>query len=477
MSDSQTIAIVGAGFSGTLCAVNLLRLHAGSGNPGGLRIILIERHARAGRGLAYRTWDDNFVLNVPAGNMSALADDPTHFVRYCQGIDPAFNAGSFVSRRIYGDYLEATLEQESDAHPESTVERVHGDVLAVRRSDTGHPGGWHIALADGRAVAACKVVLAFGHFAPQDPTPASDLYRSDAYIGNPWDFAALDHIDDDAPVLLLGAAHTAIDVLFRLTNRSESRKIYMVSRRGLSLQSHRSHPQSPPVSGFPSFFEHVEPTVRQYCRALRRTALQRVAEGGDWRDVINSLRPHTADIWQRLPLAERRRFLRQLVAYWDIHRHRLAPVAHVRLSQMIKSRQVETMAAYVVGYEIDDDVNDVSGHEAQGARVKVALRERGTGAVRHISVGAVVNCTGPNYDITAMDMPLIAQLRDEGYLQQDALKLGFEIDADYRVIGRDGVAADDLLYLGPMLKARFWEAIAVPELRGHARRLAANLLA
>ncbi len=466
MRDSQTISIVGAGFSGTLCTVNLLRLHAETGRRGALRITLIERHARAGRGLAYRTWDDNFVLNVPAGNMSALADDPTHFVRYCQSIDPAFNAGSFVSRRIYGDYLEATLEQEIVAHPEVVVQRVHGDVLSVRRGEPFRPGDWHVALADGRDIIAHKVVLAFGHFAPQDPAPSSamDFYRGDAYIGNPWDFAALDHIDDDAPILLLGAAHTAIDVLFRLTNRSESRKIYLVSRRGLSLQSHRSHPQSPSIGGFPPFFAHVEPTVRQYCRALRDAASQRMAEGGDWRDVINSLRPHTVDIWQRLPLAERRRFLRQLVAYWDIHRHRLAPVAHLRLSQMIKSGQVETMAAYVEGYE------------AQGGRVNVALRERGSGTLRRVSVGKVVNCTGPNYDITTMDAPLIAQLRDEGYLQQDALKLGFEIDADFRVIGRDGVAADDLLYIGPMLKARFWEAIAVPELRGHARRLAANLL-
>lgn len=43
------------------------------------------------RGLANRCWDDNLLLNVPAGNMSALTDEPDHFVTYCQGIDPAFN--------------------------------------------------------------------------------------------------------------------------------------------------------------------------------------------------------------------------------------------------------------------------------------------------------------------------------------------------------------------------------------------------
>jgi uncharacterized NAD(P)/FAD-binding protein YdhS len=186
-------------------------------------------------------------------------------------------------------------------------------------------------------------------------------------------------------------------------------------------------------------------------------------QGGDWRDVVNSLRPHTADIWQRLPLAERRRFLRQSVAYWDIHRHRLAPVAHLRLTQMQKSGQVEALAGYVQGYAAD----------ASG--VTVTLRERGSARTRQIRVAKVVNCTGPNYDITRMHAPLIAQLRDEGYLKQDDLKLGFEVDGEYRVVDAQGHAADGLFYLGPMLKARYWEAIAVPELRGHARRLAGLL--
>jgi uncharacterized NAD(P)/FAD-binding protein YdhS len=43
------------------------------------------------------------------------------------------------------------------------------------------------------------------------------------------------------------------------------------------------------------------------------------------------------------------------------------------------------------------------------------------------------------------------------------------------VIDRHGHPAENLFYIGPMLKARLWEAIAVPELRVHARRLAGFL--
>ena len=64
------------------------------------------------------------------------------------------------------------------------------------------------------------------------------------------------------------------------------------------------------------------------------------------------------------------------------------------------------------------------------------------------------------------------QLRNEGYLKQDANKLGFEVNARYQVINFQGRPARNLFYIGPMLKARYWEAIAVPELRAHTRHLA-----
>ena len=102
----------------------------------------------------------------------------------------------------------------------------------------------------------------------------------------------------------------------------------------------------------------------------------------------------------------------------------------------------------------------------------IDIRQRGSGQTRTLLVRAVVNCTGPNYDITRIDTALIARLREEGYLRQDPLKLGFEVDAEYRVLDHAGQAAPDLFYVGPMLKARYWEAIAVPELRVHAKRLA-----
>ncbi|MYN15049.1 FAD-dependent oxidoreductase [Pusillimonas sp. TS35] len=456
---AQTVVIVGAGFSGTMVAVNLLMQPGGSGR----RIVLVERHAKPGRGLAYRTWNDNFVLNVPAGNMSARADVPDHFVEYCQSIDPAFNGGSFISRRIYGDYLESTLKQAVAASKETSLESIQGDVVAVRRN--GDTAGYEVSLHDGRRIAADKVVLALGHFVPENPAHESGVFQHKGYIANPWDADGLDSIRGDVPVALIGAGHTAVDVVFRLTSNNDVRKIYLISRRGLSLQSHRTHPPPPSLGRLPEFLEGLPPTVRAYCRALRRQAGVVTQSGGDWRDVMNALRQHTPDIWHRFSLGERRRFLSRVVAYWDVHRHRLAPAAHLRLGQMLQSGQVEAVAARVQGFRAQDE------------DILVDLRERCNGNARALRVGAVVNCIGPSYDISRLDVPVVVQLRDEGYLLQDAAHLGIEVDDRYRVLNSQGVPAHDLFYIGPMLKARYWEAIAVPELRGHVQRLVQGLTA
>ena len=137
--------------------------------------------------------------------------------------------------------------------------------------------------------------------------------------------------------------------------------------------------------------------------------------------------------------------------------------AHLRLSSMLESGQVEAVAGYIQGCVMN------------GSNVSIKIRERHTGHLRELNVSRVVNCTGPNCDISKVTVPLVVQLRDEGYLQQDPTRIGFEVNDDYQVINRQGRPAENLFYIGPMLKARFWEAIAVPELRVHARRLAERL--
>jgi uncharacterized NAD(P)/FAD-binding protein YdhS len=132
---------------------------------------------------------------------------------------------------------------------------------------------------------------------------------------------------------------------------------------------------------------------------------------------------------------------------------------------MIASGQVSSHAARIVDCE------------RRGEGVALVVRERASGRLRELEVGYVVNCTGPSYDIAALPSPLVADLRDAGMIKADPLRLGFDVDADYRIVDARGRAVPGLFYIGPMLKALHWEAIAVPELRIHSQRLAQRLLA
>lgn len=86
-----------------------------------------------------------------------------------------------------------------------------------------------------------------------------------------------------------------------------------------------------------------------------------------------------------------------------------------------------------------------------------------------------MNCTGPESRAAKLTDPLIRSLLTNGLIRNDALSLGIEVAEDGRVISQAGQPVDRLYYIGPWLRARDWEATAVPELREYALRLARRL--
>lgn len=455
-----SIAIVGAGFSGTATALNLLGMAARRGLA--VTVHLIDRDDMRARGLAYATGDDNLVLNVPTGNMSALADQPDDFLSYCHELDASLNSGSFVYRRLYGEYLQQRLQQAADANPGALVQ-VNDRVTALTRADR-----YTLTLQSGATLQVDRVVLAFGHFTPRRLqaiipfAPAdSDAARARC-VDNPWAIRDIDLLDPDKDVCVVGTGHTAIDTVFRLATVPAARRIVMVSRHGCLPNGHRRIGE---FVKLPALNKEIDQALRTLLdgrltvAGLMRAVRQLIAQHGNWRDVINSLRPITPQIWQALPVAERARFLRHVVPYWDVVRHRLAPVAMRRIDRLVADGRVQIIAARLTGVAVDAD------------GLQVGLRQRGTTTARQHQFGAIINCTGPNYDIHQVDNPLVRQLAADGLLRQDAMRIGFEVDDSYRIS-----ASPDLYYIGPMLKARYWEAIAVPELRQHAHRLAEILL-
>src|SRR5271154_5961161 len=115
------IAIVGGGFSGAVTAINLLR--EPWSKP--VRIAMIEQTDCTGTGLAYGTKTPAHVLNVQAGNMSAVCGNRHHFVDFLQrSFDKNAHWSDFVRRDLYGAYVQDTLHQAVQNSAVATLETI-----------------------------------------------------------------------------------------------------------------------------------------------------------------------------------------------------------------------------------------------------------------------------------------------------------------------------------------------------------------
>jgi len=456
------IAIVGAGFCGTLLATLLLR-HGGDRQRD---ILLIGRETAVGRGVAYATRDIDYLLNVPAGRLSADAGDPLQFLRFAQARDPSADAEDFLPRSWYGDYLEQGLKDALRAvGPAARFAIRQDNVTAVRqvRGDArSATPGVELDLASGTQVRADAVVLALGNAPPAQLAVARELQGSDRYCGDPWrlpaHFAALDS------VLILGNGLTMADVALRLSADPEHMPTLLtLSRRGLLPQLQTPF-RPAAVQGDGAALLAGSPSVRRLFAACRAMARDVEQLGGDWREVVTFVRHLAPALWARLPEAEQRRFLRHVQCHWDVHRHRMPPALGARLAALRRAGTLKVNAGRIESLALE-----------QG-RVRVRWRPRGHGAVVDAQVDAVVNATGSNYAIERSTDPLVVSLLADGTICADALKLGLRTDAQRAVIGADGRSRQRLFYLGPLLRARYWEATAVTELRDHAIDLAGHLL-
>lgn len=438
MSDTRHIAIVGGGFSGTLLAINLLR-HDGP------RATLIERDpGRLARGVAYSARESVHLLNVRAANMSALPDDADHFVRWLER-NKLGTAANFVSRAVYGRYLGELLTEAGARFPGKLTVR-EGETVGL--SETAE--GVLLRLDDGQEIAADVAVLAPGNLPPHVPAEiARARLDPDRFAADPWTSDPAKGLDDADTVLLLGTGLTAVDAALSLDASGFGGRIVALSRRGLLPRVHAT------VGAPEELPERPASTAVELLRFVRQRVRQQ-----DWRLAIDELRPHTSGIWRAASQAERRRFLRHLRPWWDVHRHRLAPEVAARIETLRAAGRFEVVAGKLV---------EVA---AQGEDVAICWRPRGDDRIRDMIVRRIVNCTGPAADLERSGDPLLASLAKARLIRPDALHLGIDVDGRQQAIGADGTARPSIRVIGPMTRSGDWEMTAVPDLRRQAWDLA-----
>lgn len=441
------ITIIGAGFSGGTLATLLA-----SENGQSTEVCLIGVEDTFARGVAYGETRPEHVLNVRAGHLGADPDNPGEFADW-------LNLGKqgregFLPRLAYGEYLMDRLQKAKERANNLTLLRQ--EAIAINRLGNG----FRVHLDDGSYFTSDQVVLALGALPPQRLIGIGPrLARHRRYIAWPWQDDALDQIDSQARVLIVGTGLTMADVAVSLARRSHRGQIVAISRHGLLPQSHTPAPGATielPPSVYQALRKH---DIRQLVAAIR--SLSHVLP--DWRGAIDALRPHTQMFWRGLPPQDRARFLRHVRSYWEVARHRLAPEVGELLSGLQASGQLKVRAARLLR----------AGLRANSA--EVLIRERGNERSQVEQYDYVIRATGLDTDILRTTHPLASHLREAGLISADALGLGVNATDDFEVLDQHGDRIPGLYCIGPLLRGQLWEITAVPELRTAAKVLSQRL--
>lgn len=438
----KKIVCVGAGSSSIIAALHLLD----EGFKGELTLV--------GKpfGPAYETLAPYHILNVTAGNMSALVKDPLHFYHFASLLldRPDLEKTAFVPRKVFRDYLQNLL----DTLKNHGVKHQKDEAIAILAVNKGYT----VYLKDGTTCDADCVILAIGNF-PSFPLPGSEHLTANQYVDIPWDKNITTDLDPKARILFVGTGLTMVDGLATLNYHRHQGQVIALSRRGL-LPLVRTMADPLPLS----YDQLPHHSTRQLMRFLRNKAKEVWHNGEPWDRVIDGVRPFLQTLWQALPDIEKKRFLRHACVYWDIHRHRIPQESDEILQSFLRTKQLHVMAARLLRVQ------------PKGQAVEVTFKRRGQNSTENMMVDRVVNCTGPVVDYTKVKSLLVQRLFAEGLARPHPLRLGFDATVDGKLIDKDGNIQDRLITLGSPLKGVLWESIAIPEIREEARKLAKMLI-
>jgi len=442
MSNS-TIVIIGGGASGALLATAIVR------SSDRLRAVVLEPRERLGAGLAYSTECFSHVLNVPAARMSAFPGEPNHFVDWLAESYPhRFAAHAFVPRRIYGEYVAGVADAARRSAPERLLH------LRTRAIDAFERDG-HVVVqcSDGSLIEGSALVFATGNPAPAAWRNTIDASTGGRLFASAWERGALTPERETERVLLIGTGLTAVDAALGLRENGHRGHVTMISRRGLLPHEHRI--SRSPSNVIDEWFDHR--TFMRASRSLRRAARNE----HNWRATLDAIRPNTNAMWEAMPIDDKQRFLRRLMPYWSVHRHRMAPEIAQRLSEMMSSGMLKVVSGSV------GTIRDGSG----GLRVPFHNK---VGSLT-IEADRVINCTGALHDYRRDEEGLVGKLIARGVLSPSALGLGIAVGSSGAALQTDGTLSPRFFAMGPLRFGTLFETIAMPEIRVQAVELATHL--
>jgi uncharacterized NAD(P)/FAD-binding protein YdhS len=250
-----------------------------------------------------------------------------------------------------------------------------------------------------------------------------------------------------------------VDAFLSLAARGHRGRVVALSRRGLISSVHRRGSPIRLDSADVPLGTDLSYFVRWF-RDLVRTTEQ---AGGDWRDVVDGIRPFNQKIWRSWPASARRRFIEHTRAWWDVHRHRMPPALHARVSGAVAGGALQLIAGKLVAARRDGDA------------IEASVRRRGETEPEMLRVARIYDCTGITSDLAVGTNPVVRSLVDRGLARPDPLHIGLDVTDGCAILNANGHASERLYAIGPLTRGAFFEIDAIPDIRVQCSVLAKQL--
>jgi len=319
----RRVAIVGFGASGIISFYNLVKKHEGENL---LEIEIFDRNIGINKGMAYATKNINHLLNVRAKNMSALQDEPEHFVNWLKKNGYEFGAQDFAPRAIYNIYLDDIIARAFAIADSKKISYkfIHHDVEKIAREKD-------YFIIENEAYNYCLLCVGgeminleknFWHINFQKYLPNKEIH-------------------------ILGSGLTALDAVTSFVDAGYDGKIFLHSRSTRLPQEnlvHKIHDAKAPLSLEDCALPMSE-IFKKFTSSCKNST--------DWRAVFDAMRATSSQFWQGLSVDKKRRFLRHCLRLWNVHRHRAPSKQYQKIQDLIASGKVILTKEKIVGDFID----------------------------------------------------------------------------------------------------------------------------
>lgn len=454
----KTIGIIGAGFSGTMTAVQLIEKSTAP-----FEIILINEKDTLNKGFAYNPYSDKHLLNVITGKMSAYSNNPDDFLNWVmekesfKDKDRTLIANSFLPRQLYGQYLVDIWNNYNRiaASKNITITVIDSFVIDLETQQDSVT----LWLDNDLKLKVDDCIIASGNLVPRNPKiKNTDFYQSKNYFQNPWTIDSVQNINPDIPVLIVGNGLTMVDTVVALMEQGFKNDIYSISPNGFNILPHRHNglkytKLTEEFNDEMSLFE-IFKLVKKHIKMAREY-------GATAEPVIDSLRPYTQSIWKRFSAEEKSIFMSKLRHLWGVARHRIPIHTHDKLQKLRIDGKLHINSGRILNFTEGQD------------GIIVEYLDKKDHTVKTLKVSRIINCTGPETDLNNVEKSFLKNCLLKGILKQDPLKLGITTNTDtYQVIDAQGNPHSNLFTLGGNLKGELWESTAVNELKIQTENLA-----